>query len=484
MSLDETLAEITRRIEERKLFNYLPYGHPETLWGPENPNVPEWSNKPWQLNFHSAGSTNQERMVMAANRPGKTVCAAAETSMHMTGEYPDWWEGRRFHKPVLVWTGSPTNETSRDIVQKELLGADGRVGTGFIPRANLVGKPKMRQAGVSDVIDTFRVRHTTGGVSKCILKTYEQGWRKWQGTEPDVVWLDEEPEDYKVFTEALTRLLTSSGIMMVTFTPLLGETDLVRHFKEPEASGIFLETATWEDAPHLDKDERERLKSSYPAHERKARTEGVPMMGEGAVFPVNQEDIVCKPFKLPVHFARIKGVDFGINHPAAGSCLAWDRDQDIFYVYRVYRKEGQTSVYHARQINGNDPWVPIAWPHDGLNREKAGGRVLHQSYRDEGAISMLSLSARYENKTGGSQPVEPIVMEVLERMQTGRFKVFETCHEFFDEQRNYHRKNGQIVAKRDDILKATFYAVMMRRYAMPEYQPKARAPYTRAVVSA
>ena len=174
-----------------------------------------------------------------------------EAAIHMTGDYPDWWEGKRFDKPVLLWTGSPTNETSRDIVQKALLGGTSseELGTGFIPREKIVGKPKMRQAGVSDVVDTFKVRHKSGGVSTCVLKTYEQGWRKWQGTEPDVVWLDEEPEDFKIYTEALTRLLTSHGIMMVTFTPLLGQTDLVIHFQTSESEQVWLGTATWEDAP-------------------------------------------------------------------------------------------------------------------------------------------------------------------------------------------------------------------------------------------
>lgn len=471
MSLDDTLSEIARRIAERKLYNYAPYD--------------------WQQEFHDAGADYPERMLMAANRVGKTESAAAECGFHLTGEYPEGWKGKRFNQPILLWTGSPTNETSRDIVQKALLGGTGYdLGTGFVPKARLVGKPKMRQAGVSDVADTFRVRHVSGGVSQCVLKTYEQGWRKWQGTAPHVVWMDEEPEDNdqqrRIFSEVQTRILTSRGIVMVTFTPLLGDTDLVRHFKYDDAPGVYLRTATWDDAPHLDEEEKKRLMASYPEHELDARTKGVPMMGEGAVFPVKEEDIKVEPIQIPPHFARIKGIDFGISekHYGTGASLAWDRDQDVIYVYRVYRAKGQTAVYHAREINANDPWVPIAWPHDGMNTEKVGGKVLHKAFRAEGATAMLGMSARYDNKVGGSQPVEPIVHEVLERMQTGRFKVFETCGSFFEEMRNYHRKDGKIIAKRDDVLKAVFYAVMMRRYAMPEHTPAVRQAYHRAVVSA
>lgn len=428
---------------------------------------------PWQKEFHDAGKDHPERMLMAANRVGKTQCAACEVSFHMTGNYPEWWEGKRFAKPVLIWTGSPTNETSLEIVQTELLGGLGELlGTGWIPRGSLVGRPTTRQAGVKNVVDSFQVRHKSGGLSFCRLKTYEQGWQKWQGTAPHVVWDDEEPEDYKIYSESQTRVLTSDGIVLVTFTPLHGLTELVDHFREgkPE-DGIYLRSASWDDAPHLNAEAKARLAKSYRDHERDARTKGIPMMGEGAVFPVDDALIKIDPFEIPAHWARIKGCDFGIDHPAAGAEIAIDRDQDVIYVIDCYRRKGETAAYHAAWLNKSNRSVPVSWPHDGMNREKSGGKTLAQHYRDHG-VNMLSKSARYprvpgetEDK-GGPQPVEPIVDEVLERMQTGRFRIFSTLSDLFEEKRSYHRKDGKIVAVRDDILKSVFYAVMMRRYAV------------------
>jgi phage terminase large subunit-like protein len=426
----------------------------------------------WQKDFHAAGADHPERMLMAANRVGKTQCAAAEVAYHLTGEYPDWWEGKRFLQPTLVWTGSPTNETSRDIVQTELLGGLGeKMGTGWVPRARLVGQPKTRQAGVKDVIDTFAVRHVSGGLSTCNLKTYEQGWQKWQGTAPHVVWDDEEPDDYMIYSESQTRILTSKGILLVTFTPLRGVTDLVQHFQEG-GPGIYLKGASWNDAPHLSDEDKGRLALSYRSHERDARTKGIPMMGEGAVFPVPDEMITVSPFKIPDHWARIKGCDFGIDHPAAGAELAHDRDQDCIYVIDAYRKANELPPYHAAWFNKTNPMVPVAWPHDGMNREKQGGKTLADAYRDH-RVNMLAKSARYPkppgeaHDKGGAQPVEPIVNEALERMMTGRFKVFANLGEWFEEKRSYHRKDGIIVPRRDDILKATFYGLMMIRYAVP-----------------
>jgi phage terminase large subunit-like protein len=426
---------------------------------------------PWQKAFHAAGVDHAERMLMAANRVGKTLSAAAEVTYHLTGEYPDWWEGKRFTGPILVWTGSPTNETSRDIVQTELLGGLGeKLGTGWIPRGKIVGRPTTRQAGVKDVVDKFQVRHRAGGVSSCILKTYEQGWQKWQGTAPHVVWCDEEPDDYMIYSEAQTRILTSNGIILVTFTPLLGVTELVEHFQKG-GPGIYLKGATWHDAPHLNQEDKDRLALSYRAHERDARTQGIPMMGEGAVFPIADDQIRIDPFKIPDHWARIKGCDFGIDHPAAGSEIAWDRDQDIIYVIDSYKKAGETAPYHAAWFNKANKRVPVAWPHDGMNREKSGGKTLAASYREHG-VNMLSKSARYPrvpgetSDKGGPQPVEPIVDEMYERMCTGRLKVFAHLSGWFEEKRSYHRKDGKIVARRDDELKATMYAMIMKRYAV------------------
>lgn len=481
MELAEALEHLEKRFAQNKLFSYRPYGHPDTLcpdgklWK-EMSQLKEspwttWSNKPWQMNFMNAGAIYQERLIACANRVGKTQTAGVEAAYHMTGVYPDWWEGKRFNKPITLWTGSPTNETSRDIVQKALVGGTDNEnwGTGWVPRDYLIGKPKMRQAGVSDVVDQFKVRHISGGVSICTLKTYEQGWRKWQGTEPDCVWLDEEPDESadqkRIYSEALTRILTSHGIMMVTFTPLLGQTELVRHFQS-EGDGVYFDGATWEDAPHLNREERERLAGSYPQHELQARTQGVPMMGEGAVFDTPETEISIPPREIPPHFAKIKGIDFGLDHPSALADCAWDRDNDIWYVTRVWRKSGVGVIdEHCEAINAVEPWVPVSWPHDGTTREKKNGQRIKDYYAVDKGIKMLSKSARYKNDQGGGQPVEPIVLDIQQRAREGRLKVFSTCTEFFDEYRNLHRKDGKIVAKRDDVLKAVMYALMMKRFA-------------------
>ncbi len=435
------MAELLFRRVTRRIDHYRPY--------------------PWQAAFHAAGAVNPHRMLMAANRVGKTLCAAMEAAMHAAGRYPAWWRGRRFAGATLGWACGITSESVRDIVQKELLGPEGEHGTGTLP-GDALQKVTYRQAGVSAVVDVMRVRHAAGGLSLVVLKSYDQGWRKYQGTAPDWIWLDEEPGDFRVFTECITRLLSSRGTLMVTFTPLLGETDLVRYFLKPAAVGIHLEGASWNEAPHLDAAARAQLEAAIPEHERQARIAGVPLLGSGRVFAVAEGEIVIDPIELPRHYPRICGVDFGIDHPFAACWLAWDREADCVYLYDEYRRANEVPAVQAEAIKRRGEWIPVSWPEDGLQRDKGSGRPLRDLYFEHG-VRMLPEPASYGDARG--RAVEPGLLEMLERMKTGRWKVFRTCTAWLEEFRVYHRKDGRIVKRFDDAISASRYALM----AMPRH---------------
>lgn len=219
--------------------------------------------------------------------------------------------------------------------------------------------------------------------------------------------------------------------------------------------------AGWGHAPHLDEETKRELLASYPAHEREARTEGKPVLGSGLVLPVNQDDFACEPFALPVSWPRICGVDFGWDHPAAAAWLAWDRDSDTVYVYDCFKVRETTPAMQAPTIIGKGPWIPVAWPHDGLQHDKGSGEQLAGQYKAAG-VAMLPERATWPDGTNG---VEAGIMDLLTRMRTGRWRVFKTCGAWLEEQRTYHRKNGLIVKKRDDVISASRYALMMMRFA-------------------
>jgi len=211
-------AERLARTSRAKLFRYRPY--------------------PKQLQFHAAGAVHDERLLMAANQVGKTTAGAAECALHLTGRYDDWeratgikWPGRRFTRPTTAWVGCDTRNNVRDGAQRLLVGPP-RIrdewGTGMVPGEDLVECKLHYQ--VKDGIDAIVVRHVSGGYSVLMFKSYDQGRRSWQGETLDFVWFDEEPP-WDIYIEGMTRVNATAGMVWLTFTPLLGMTDVVMSFK-------------------------------------------------------------------------------------------------------------------------------------------------------------------------------------------------------------------------------------------------------------
>lgn len=167
---------------------------------------------------------------MAGNQLGKTWCGSAEMAVHLTGLYPDWWEGRRWDRPIRAWAGSNTGEVTRDNAQRSLIG-DPRAretwGEGMIP-GDYLGRVSMKQ-GVPDQVDGALVKHVSGGWSTIGFKSYDQKREKWQGETLDAVWFDEEPP-MDIYMEGLTRTNATGGMVYLTFTPLLGMSEVVRMY--------------------------------------------------------------------------------------------------------------------------------------------------------------------------------------------------------------------------------------------------------------
>ena len=392
-----------------------------------------------------------------------TLSAGAEMAIHLTGRYPDWWQGYVYDHPIKAWASGITGESTRDNPQRILYGQLGRIGTGMIPKECL--KEVTNRRGTPNAVDTILVKWGGGGdvqarESFLGFKSNDQGREKWQGETLDLVWFDEE-HDEDVYTEGLTRTNVAMGLTMLTFTPLKGMSSVVKRFLLDKVPGTHTTIMTIDDVLHYTAEQRAAIIASYPAHEREARARGTPTMGSGRVFPIEEDYIVCDPFEIPAHWTQLCGIDFGWDHPSAGARLAWDRDNDILYVIAAHRAREQTPAMFAAAVKPWGEWLKWAWPHDGLQHDKGSGEQLAHQYRQQG-LNMLPERAKFED---GSNGLEAGITEMLDRMQTGRLKVFRHLNEWIEEFRLYHRKDGLIVKSNDDLLSATRYAMMMRRFS-------------------
>lgn len=238
---------------------------------------------------------------------------------------------------------------------------------------------------------------------------------------------------------------------------------------------------TIEDAEHYTDEEKAAIIAGYPEHEREARAKGIPMLGSGRVYPVSEDLIRVPGFEVPGYWPVLGALDFGWDHPTAAVKMAWDRDGDVIYITREYRVRQRPSFHHAAALRPWGSWLPWVWPHDGLAHDKQSGKPIAESYRENG-LMMLPERVTFED---GSNGVEAAVLDILDRMETGRFKVFDTCQAWFEEFRMYHRKDGKIVDEAEDLMAATRYAVMGKRFAItePRDEPDYDDDYGRNAVS-
>jgi phage terminase large subunit-like protein len=434
----------------------------------------------WQMQFYESGTRSKQRALMAANRVGKSFSAAYEMACHLTGKYPDWWPGIRFYRPINAWAMGVTGEQMRDVIQRELFGAlNGRqFDGGFILPDEI--RSIVPAAGTPRLAKDVYIYHQSGGYSCLSHKSYSQGQAPLMGSSIDIAWIDEEPTDPEIYPQVLTRTATGNdgkgGYVLLTFTPENGMTELVSQFMENLKPGQYLQNVTWDEAEHLDAETKKQLLAAIPEFQREMRSKGIPVLGEGMVFPVSEEALKCDPFEIPNHFRICAAIDFGISHPTAVAWTAYDPDRDVIYVYDIYSRAGEIPAVHSAVIRAKGAAVPLIYPHDGDNRDKGSGNTMADLYREAG----LNVVARFTN-ADGSNFVEPGVMEILERMRTGRFKVFADQDDFFSEFRRYHRKAGKIVKEHDDIMDAVRYsALSVQRFGVAKGELKLPHVYGRS----
>lgn len=423
---------------------------------------------PKQLEFIALGRDKRERLLMAANQVGKSYVGAFETACHLTGRYPSWWPGRKWDRPTKGWAACETSLLTRDVAQKLLMGEPGvldAIGSGMIPKEDIVDTSLAR--GVTDAYDTIQVKHYTNGVYDGIsvlrFKSYEQGRSRFQGDTLDFIWDDEEPP-IDVYSEEVTRTNATGGMIFTTFTPLQGMSDVVIAFLQNPTPERGLVTMTIDDALHISAVDRAKIIASYMPHELEARTKGVPMMGSGRIF-VYAEDSITEPAigDVPLHWFKLWGTDFGIgnDHPFAAVLILWDKDADVIHVHHEVRMSNELPDRHAKSMKPIGAAVPVAWPHDGINREKLSGDQVASGYKKEGLL-MLPHHATFAD---GGYSTEAGVLEMDMRFSTGRLKISKACTMLLDEYRIYHRKDGMIVKTRDDLLSALRIAIMDKRFA-------------------
>lgn len=437
-NLKITTEDVRNELNRRK------YNKIDTLF----PDTGKFRRELYSKHMKTIRDTANFRQVcmMAANRVGKTEVGTFIAACHLSGQYPDWYDGKRFDKPVSGIVAGETGTLVRDSLQEKLLGPINDIGSGLI-RKNLITSKRPR-AGIADAFDTVHVRHVSGGESLLQFQSYDQGREKFQATARHFVLLDEEPP-LSIYLECLLRTMTTDGLVLSTFTPLKGISHTVLHIRAQEKEGLAsIINATWDDAPHLSQKDKDELFLSLPPHQREARSKGVPALGSGAVYPVPESDIICEPFEIPGFYEFCYGLDVGWNNTAAVD-IAFNRDYDIAYVVNEYKRGQVEPAVHAQAIKAFGEIPGVIDPASRGRNQKDGDDLL-TIYKELG----LKLTPADNGVSAG-------LLEVYQRLSSGRLKIFSSCTQTLEEYRLYRRdEKGNIVKENDHLMDALRYAIM------------------------
>lgn len=454
---DEYKAELLELLEKRE--EWIKYNK-----------IDSFQPYKFQQDFYAASANYKRRFLCAANRVGKSYSEAVEVSYHLTGKYPDWWIGHRFKKPILLWCVGITGDSTRKVLQKELFGTPMAkdvlaIGTGSIPK-DMIDFDTLERDGNKILIAKIKHYDEDGfhdGWSTVEFRSTQQGEQVLMGSTVDYIWLDEEDafKSIELYSQCVTRTATTGGLITITATPENGLTKLVDLFMKDTTGYLYFQNATWDDAPHLTEEVKKELLASIPEWQHEMRSRGLPMMGEGLIYDLSESDIAIDPIEIPDHWRRVAAVDIGVTHDTAVVWSAYDASTDTVYIYDCYNAKGGVPSMHATAINMRGPWIPVILPHDADNTERGSGKNVAQYYKEASVNVMLETFYNPVDWDGKKHNlVEPGIIHMLQRMKTGRLKVFKTCGRFFEEMRRYHRKDGRIVKVFDDVMDAARYSVL------------------------
>ena len=150
--------------------------------------------------------------------------------------------------------------------------------------------------------------------------------------------------------------------------------------------------ARLEDNPFLATDGRyEQMLKALPPTQRKQLLEGNWDVNEGAAFTeFSIEEHVIPPFDIPMHWERVKGIDYGYASESACIWAAVDPSDNTLIVYReLYRKglTGQDLGAIITEMELSDPFSvqgvldTAAWSRTGTTGPTVGETLVRQGHK-------------------------------------------------------------------------------------------------------
>jgi len=313
-------------------------------------------------------SSSRRRIVVAANRVGKTEGAMRDVLWAARGNHPYRKIRRKCHN---VWIGSPDYPSYLRFHRPAF--------EEWCPKEWIIGRFHEGEKYVD-------IRREDGGRCRIFFLSYDMPRTKWQGAGVDGIWLDEEcPED--ILGECLARIVTTQGWIVLTFTPVDGVGWWFDRILEPAEEGLnswhaFRMPLATQDpdndeefnvgeslVPHLDRNQIIEFASEYPDPDTRAiRVFGEVRGRQGLVYKQYRSAVHKIPaFDVPPDWEIWGGLDPGYHGFAA--LLATIDPMNRVYVTQEYFSQGETTedrfnalVDKVYSLRPREDWEKIVRP--------------------------------------------------------------------------------------------------------------------------
>lgn len=456
----------------------------------------------YQRKFFRAGSEYDYRMLCAGNQMGKSYGASFEYAMHLTGIYPDWWEGDRFDSgDKLFWVLGVTLDSTVNVLQTLLLGTSDirrteEIGTGSIPRdhIDIDGMIKDGRRCVEVRIKHIEDRDTEfSNILRFYASSVSESTLMGQ-TLTGMIWADEQfPDSERLHAQFVARTAAGGGRIMYTLTPEKPELlELYEMFKENKDGKLYWQQATWWDCDHFSEERIESMLAALPAWLRDLKSKGIPASGTGSIFPFSDNELIqtCLWSDVKPTWKLLAGVDFGYSGIRDDSTIvftAYDIEEDRIFVIDAWFSSNSHDdcplshmpEYMASIIKACPyPNIPVICPNDasgiisGTTKTRAqvlienGCNVLYENYYIP--YQLTGEDKKSTSKVGG-------LNYMVEWMSKGLLKlspntISSGMNELWKELRGYvwkdNKGSGKIepIDKNDHGLDAMRYATTSIKY--------------------
>lgn len=442
--LDE-LHELLGFIDEDSKYNKLKYYEPET----------------WQRNLYALCANEPVVLLSTANRMGKTYAATALLAMHLTGQYPDSYEGRKFTDPTncvllgVSYSQIMGQECSHDL----LFGKPGELGTGFLPKDSIVSTTASGQSGAYGMA---QIRHTSGGNSSLKIGTSSAGQMVLAGSSLDFVLCDEQISDKHVFQQALKRTLDRDGQILLVQTPELGMDPVLEMFHSEDSQYAMMTVSLFESERYTDED-KQRFVDTIPPWAHSYSIYGLVGAGVMAVMSGIDQDSVFQPiYEVPKHYKRLLGIDIGKRDMNVVAAVAYDEQTKHFYVYDEIATTDKDAVEVAVMIRPKqDKFVPMILPADS-KQDRGAGSTIKKIYEDAGVICIQQNAANWNlDSEGKNKSVSAGVSWIRSLCKEGRLTIDPKCTAIKQsfEMYKYDEKTNNFIHDYSDAFDAMRYTL-------------------------